>query len=313
MPALNSTARSKTSRVLIYGAPNTGKTLLAAKLSEHFNLLWFDLESGIDVARTLPEEWQARINVISLPDTKTYPIAIETMLKVVKGPVDICTKHGKVKCMICQKLVNDMMKETEGEISTEADDMITHVDVNSLSPDTIVVMDTSTQLTASAIAHITKGKDDDYKMKTDDWGSLSKLMEVFYSHIQNASYNVIVITHETNVADEGKPEKMVPIAGSKPFSRNVAKSFSDTVYAQIKNKKYKFASSANYAQNINASSRSGVVLEDMDEPSLLAIFKPEVAPTTTSTSSIVKNTSSASATPNSKAASILDRLKNVKT
>jgi hypothetical protein len=137
---------SKSHRVLLFGPPKSGKTQLAGQLSEQFNLLWFDLENGVDTLLKLPEAQKEKIDVITLPDTRSYPVAIETMLKVIKGGIcEICEAHGKVSCGLCKK---DSLP-----FST--------VQLGSLPLDTVVVVDSLTQLTNSAISHITKNQPDD--------------------------------------------------------------------------------------------------------------------------------------------------------
>jgi len=258
MAKLSTQSSSATHRIIIYGAPKTGKTQLAGDLAEFYNLLWFDLENGHETLFKLPIAWQERIELINLPDTRSYPIAIETCLKVIKGPVSICEAHGKVSCMICKR----------EEAPT--------VDVNlpALDHNSIVVFDSLTQLTNSAIAFITKNQSDDYKLNYDDWGSLGKLLDIFLSHIQQARYNVIVISHETEAETEGKKKTLVPVGGTRNFSRNVAKYFDHVIYAERKNKKHVFASSTQYATNILTGSRTDVSMEGASKPSLLSIFKP---------------------------------------
>ena len=261
MAKLNTHKASATQRVLLFGPPKSGKTQLAGELSEHFNLIWIDMENGHETLFKFPEEWQERINLIDLKDTPDYPIAIETVLKIIKcKPVKICEEHGKVACMICNR---------EGKEFNE-------IDLGSLSQDTIVVFDSMTQLTTSAINNITKTEADDYKMKTDDWGSLSKLIELFLATIQQARYNCVVISHEIEAESEGKKKTLVPVAGSRNSSRNSAKAFDHVVYAERKNKKHVFASATDYATNILTGSRTDIVLEGAAKPSLLAIFKPEL-------------------------------------
>ena len=276
MAKLNTKHSSQTHRVLVYGAPKSGKTQLAGDLAEHFNLIWIDMENGHETLFKLPESWQERIELIDLKDSPDYPIAIETVLKLIKGkPVDICEDHGKVGCMLCKK---------EGK-------PFTHVDLNSLGSDTIVVFDSATQLTTSAINNITKNEPDDYKMKTDDWGNLSKLIEIFLATIQQARYNCVVISHEIEAETEGKKRTLVPVAGSRNSSRNSAKAFDHVVYAERKNKKHIFASSTQYATNILTGSRTDVNMEAGDKPSLLSIFKPELFTTAkTAVTSITQKT-----------------------
>ena len=262
MAKLNTKKASQTHRCIIYGAPKSGKSLLAGKLAEYYNLLWVDLENGHETLFQLPEEWQERIELINLPDTRSYPIAIETCLKMIKGTkVSICEIHGKVGCMLCKKDNADTIE----------------VELSALDHNQVVVFDSLTQLTNSCIANITKGKPDDYKLNYDDWGNLGKLLDIFLSHIQQAGYNVIVISHETEAETEGKKKTLVPVGGTRNFSRNVAKYFDHVIYAERKNKRHVFSSSSCYSTSILTGSRTNTSLEDIPEDgSLLPIFKPEL-------------------------------------
>ena len=266
---LSQKTASKSHRALLFGPPKSGKTQLAGELSSAFNLLWFDLENGIDTLLKLPLEQQEKIEVISLPDTRSYPIAIETMLKVIKGgAVEICEKHGKVSCGICKK------------------DSLPFVSVclSALPLDTVVVVDSLTQLTNSAISHITKNQPEDYKLNYDDWGNLGKLMDTFLSHVQQAGFNIVCISHETETEMEDGKMKLVPTAGTRAFSRNTAKYFDEVIYCEVKNKKHVAASSTLYNGNILTGSRTGSVLESQVNASLIPIFKGEISHTNNLTS-----------------------------
>ena len=275
---------SKSHRVLLFGPPKSGKTQLAGELSSAFNLLWFDLENGVDTLLKLPEEQKERIEVVTLPDTRSYPIAIETMLKVIKGAKsDICEKHGKVSCALCKK---------------DSAPFIT-VELSSLPLDTIVVVDSLTQLTNSAISHITKNQPEDYKLNYDDWGNLGKLMDTFLSHVQQSGFHIVCISHETETEMEDGKMKLVPTAGTKAFSRNTAKYFDEVIYCEVKNKKHIAASSTIYNGNILTGSRSGATLETQLEASLIPIFRGEVVTTNKLTSN----------TPATASLTALERLK----
>lgn len=316
MAKLSTKQHSQTHRVLIFGGPKSGKTQLAGELAEFYKVIWVDMENGHETLFKLPVEWQENIELINLPDTRSYPIAIETVLKMVKGPVQICEEHGKVGCMVCKR------QETEEFKSCEQDDikysihqrLFTDVDLPSLNHSSVVVFDSLTQLTNSAIANITKNEPDDYKLNYDDWGHLGKLLDIFLSHIQQAGYNVIVISHETEAETEGKKKTLVPVGGTRNFSRNVAKYFDHVIYAERKNRKHVFASSTGYATNILTGSRTDVTLEDSEKASLLSIFKPEVmadregkkAGSSTSTGKTVVQKPAGSGASSS---SILERLK----
>jgi len=256
---LSKISASNIHHVLIYGPPKVGKTQLAGTLASKYNLIWFDLENGVETLLKLPEEQKERIEVIRIPDTRSFPIAIETMLKVIKGgKFRICEKHGKIACSACAKEGLD----------------ITDVNLIDVPNDTVIVVDSLTQLTNSAIAHITKAQPDDYKLLQDDWGNLGKLMDIFLSHVQNAPFNVVCISHETEAEMEDGKNKLVPTAGTRNFSRNSARYFGEVVYCEVKNKRHIAASSTTYANNILTGSRTGVSLEGLSETSLLGIFDP---------------------------------------
>lgn len=288
---LSQKAAAKSHRVLLFGPPKSGKTQLAGTLASRFNLIWFDLENGVDTLKKLPLEHQERVEVLSIPDTRGFPVAIETLLKAIKGgPVDICEEHGKVSCAICKR----------------DNKPFTRIALNDLPLDTIVVIDSLTQLTNSAIAHITKNQPEDYKLNYDDWGNLGKLMDTFLSYVQQAPFNVVCISHETEVEMEDGKQKLVPTAGTKNFSRNTAKYFDEVIYVEVKNKKHIAASSTTYGNNILTGSRSGTVLETAQEASLVPIFLPP-ASTSSSASSQPKQQPSAG-TPAHKAAADLTAL-----
>lgn len=259
-------APSSTHRVLIFGAPKSGKTQLAATLSSKYKIIWFDLENGYGTLLKLPKSQQENIELISIPDSKTFPIAIETMLKVITGnEVSICEEHGKVSCPVCIK---------ENGATTK-------VCLKELNNDTVVVIDSLSQLSNSAIAFITKGQPDDYKMDFSDWGNLRAIVEKFLSQVQQARYNIVCISHEEEVEMEDGRKKIVPVCGSSKSSRNTAKYFDHVLYCELKNKKHITASSTTYANNILTGSRTDIIMEQMVEPSLLEIFNSKnVAPAT---------------------------------
>ena len=276
---LSQRTASKHHHILLFGPPKSGKTFLAGKLAEQFDLIVFDCENGSNTLFQLPEAQQERIELISIPDTRGYPIAIETMLKVIKGnAVTICDEHGKISCSVCRK---DSAPFTD-------------VHLNELPLTSIVIIDSLTQLTNSAIAHITKNQPDDYKLDYDDWGNLGKLMDTFLSYVQQAPFNVICISHETEVKMVDGKDKIVPTAGTRNFSRNTAKYFDEVVYCEVKNKQHVVGSSTTYANNILTGSRSGNVLTD----SLIPIFTGE------------KPISKAAPSPASNAMSALEKLRN---
>ena len=258
MAKLSSLTGTLEQRVCLFGPPKSGKTELAGKLAEKYKILFFSLENGHSTLAKLPAEWQERIDVINIRDSRVYPIAIETMMKVVKGDaVMICQQHSKVACPVCSK---------------KPDAVIERVCLNEVELDTIVVIDSLTQLTNSGIAHITKNQPDDYKLQLDDWGALKVLMDKFLSQIQVARYNVVCVTHEEEVKFEDGRSKIVPVSGSANSSRNTAKYFDHVAYCNLTNKKHTVGSATDYSMSVLTGSRTDVKLESMKEASLLDIF-----------------------------------------
>lgn len=261
---LTDKAPSKTHRVLVFGEPKSGKTELVSKLSSNFNLLWFDLENGYTTLLKLPRPQQERIELISIPDTKVFPVAIETMLKVITGNrMEICEEHGKVSCQLCKK---------EGKPTVA-------VELNTLSEATVVVVDSLTQLSNSAMNHLTKAMDDTYKPEWSDYRNQGQLLDKFLSQVQQAKFNVAIITHVTETELEDGKKKLVPVAGTTNFSRNTAKYFDHVVYCDVKNRKHCFTSSTTSSANVLTGSRTDVEIEKDEAPTLLRIFKGQVQKT----------------------------------
>lgn len=264
MAKLSSRKANAIKHVLIYGPPKSGKTFLASKVAEKYKVIYFGIENGEAVMYQLPEAWQDNIELVAIPDTKASPMGIKTLMQVIKGNKGtVCEKHGAWNCATC-KIRNDPVVE---------------IHLNALSSDTIVIFDSLTQLTNSAIAFITEGQDEMYKMQFDDWGNLSKILDIFLSYVQNAPFHVICITHENMVEMVDGKEKIVPVAGSTKFSRNSAKYFDEVVYCEVKLGKHIAASSTTYAAAILTGSRTGHSIEKSGAAaSLLPIFEGLVQP-----------------------------------
>jgi hypothetical protein len=259
MAKLSTIKDSIEQRVCVYGPPKVGKTRLVAMLARKYKLIVFDLENGSVVMTQVPEEFHDNIDIIKIRDSRVYPIAIETMMKVIKGSeVFICQDHSKVSCPICKK---------------NPAAVIERICLNEIGLDTIVVVDSLTQLTNSGIAHITKAQPDDYKLQQDDWGALKVLMDKFLSQVQVAPYNIVCISHEEEVKFEDGRTKIVPVAGSGNSSRITAKYFDHVIYCNVVNKKHVVGSSTDYSISVLTGSRTNVKLEANKEGGdLLEIF-----------------------------------------
>lgn len=244
-------------KVLLYGPPKSGKTQLVGNLSQWYNLIWFDFENGYKTLQKLPQEYQERIELVAIPDTQSWPIAIETALKVATGQkVKICEQHGKVSCPKCIKF-----PEQQAEVELAAS-----------TGDTIVVFDSLSQISISAMNNILKMQPDDYKPDWEDYRKMKAVMEKLLTSIQQAGFNLICIGHDIDVSKDEKVMKLSAQAGSTNFSRNVGKFFDHVVYCELKNKQHKFGSSTQYSSLALTGSRLDISLEGMEVPSLKPVF-----------------------------------------
>lgn len=252
-------------KILIYGAPKTGKTDAVGQLAATKKLWWFDLEDGIKTLLHSPrmkQDWFNNIELFSIPDTQIFPIAIQTLLKVIKGgKQEICHAHGVSGCPKCRTL-------TDGNTS---------IDVTGFTNEDVLVIDSGSQLALSAMNYITQKQivadNHDYKPDWDDYAKQGRVLDRIFSILQQAPFNVIVISHEQLVEMEDGKKKLVPIGGTSNFSKTFAKYFDDVCYLEMVNKKHKIASSTTYSSSIVLGSRTGKELEKMETPNLLELFK----------------------------------------
>lgn len=263
---LDAFAPSIARKILVYGPPKTGKTDLVGRLAEKKRLWWFDFEDGIKTLMHSPrikKEWMQNIEYFHIPDTQIFPAAIETTLHVIKGGLkQICHDHGIVNCARCKS------KGAEGSSS---------IDVGTFTNDDVFVMDSVSQLSASAMNHIQRDAilRDNFSAKPDwdDYARQGRILDRIFSILQQAPFHVVVISHENLVEMEDGKKKLVPIAGTSQFSKTFAKYFDDVVYCDIVNKKHKAASSTTYSGSIVLGSRTNKELEKMEDPNLLELFK----------------------------------------
>lgn len=254
-------------RALVMGMPGSGKSSLVAKLAaDGIRLTWIDLENSISVLQKLSPAAMENVEVMSVKDSASYPIAAETMVVLFKeGKVHACNKHSKHNCPLCKTL------------GAEA---FTDIDFSTMTKQDCVVLDSSSQLSASLLANVMKGKTVETKPERDDWGSLRKYTEFFTSQFQACPVNLIVIAHAIEVdgtKTEDSKTKIVPTFGSAAASANFAKAFNDVIFTEVKNKKHVAYSSSVATMNIITKSRSDFDIEKLPVPSLLPLFKSVAA------------------------------------
>lgn len=253
--------------ILVYGPPKSGKTVAVGKLAERFKLKYIDFEDSVKSLANpelLDPRFRSNIELIRVPDKQTYPMAIETALKIMKfGSIKICHLHGKVSCPVCAKDPAAIQTTLEMDVNnphTERD---------------IYVFDSYSQLAESSMNYIMRNsiqKDDfDAKAGWDEYGKQGRILERIGSTIQVAPFNIVVISHEMMVEMEDGSKKIVPIGGSSNVSKVFAKYFDDVVYCEIVNRKHRLVSTTTGKANVLAGSRTGKELKDGD--TLLKLFE----------------------------------------
>jgi phosphopantetheine adenylyltransferase len=251
--------------ILVYGPPKSGKTAAVGKLASKYKLWYFDLEDSVKTLLNpamCDPAWLENIELFRVPDKQTYPMGIETMLKVLKGGTCvICHLHGKVSCPQCAR----------DPAAITASINVSELDVTK----DVVVVESYSQLAESAMNYIMRdaiAKDNfDAKAGWDEYGKQGRILERIGSTIQVAPYNIIVVSHETMVEMEDGSKKIVPIGGTSNASKVFAKYFDDVVYCEIVNKTHRLVSSSTAKANVLAGSRGGVDLKPGD--TLLKLFE----------------------------------------
>lgn len=237
--------------ICLYGPPKSGKTLAAAMVAREFNTYWFDFEHGSLTLKQLPLEVQRNIELIKVPDDRKEYLAITAALYLTEGkPVKICDTHGKIG-PICAKC----------KLRPEDKGTIVEIDIDRLGPNDLVVFDSGTQLSHSAMSKALGGNVDIAKPEWPHYTMQGVLLDRVLSSIQKSPANWIYITHEEAIEQEDKSEKIVPMSGTRNFSRNVAKYFDHVVYCSIKNRQYRQNSDGTEDPKILTGSRTAVKLE----------------------------------------------------
>lgn len=244
--------------LLCFGDPTSGKSTLVSELANYYKLLWISTDKGHTVIGKLSEEARANVDVIVLPDTRDYPVAIDTVRKLFRNEsCHICDTHGMVDCNKCKSIVQ----------ATFTDWNFSKLDASS-----IVVLDHLSGVADSCQNLVTKDKPVDYKLQLDDWGAMQFHLKALMLNIQNAPYNIVCIAHAVEAILEDKSKKLMPQVGSDAFCRTVAKYFDHKVYTSVSSCEHKFGSMTTYERSVLTGSRTDIAIEGMEVPSLKPFF-----------------------------------------
>lgn len=276
MTTLDEYAPKATYRFCLYGPPKAGKTALAVQLAQLFKLHWFDLEDGIKTALKpgiLEQKHWKNINLFPIHSTQQAPMAVETLMKVVKGAEClICWTHGKVSCPVCSKA---------------AGATINRICLNEFTVDDMLVIDSTTKLSVDAnfatnpvlraadspealvLDKDTGGKDFKYPM------AVSFILDRIFGTLESKRINLCVISHEVmtetlkdtgHAAGKGENqptmggEKIFPSCGSRNFSRAFGKYFDTLIHCELVNMKHKAFSLSTH----DSTSLTGSRLPDIE-------------------------------------------------
>lgn len=257
--------KEKFQKVIIYGESGTGKSLMAMLLAQKYKLLYMDLENGSDVVELVNPDWWDNINLVTIQDTPKKPNALEAMLYFWDDePGYVCWDHGKWKCPKCLRSENK-----------------TDLRLSEVEKDTVVVVDSLSQLNTSTNNHIANKMNyklfEGDKFEWDDWGKNGQIMARILTGIQSARCHVIVISHEAEIEQNDGKKKLTPIGGTTNFSRGVPKYFSHVIRTSNFGGQLIAASSVSDAKKFIAKSRGNV---DMSKKgtSLMDIIDGKVEP-----------------------------------
>lgn len=268
---LNDYDEVRRTKVLVYGPPKSGKTRRVGRLAmAGYTLHWIDCESGVKTLmnpEALPIEYRKNIKLYNFPDHRLLPIAGNNLRQLFKGgPKKYCYTHGAHMCPVCSK--------TPGLKWSDPLDLSTFGDKD------ILVIDSWTQVAQSILNGITLKeykKDEEYKPTWDDYRAQGFYCDEILSRMQASNINVCVISHDIDVEKSEKSEKIVPVGGTRNFSKTMAKYFDEVVYLQVLNKKHSAYSATTYSNTVLTGGRSGVILEDSKDGNadLAAMFVPK--------------------------------------
>jgi len=262
----------ETHKVLVYGRAKVGKDAFVGQLARAgYTIWWFDLEDGVKTLlnpEILPVEFHKNIHVIKVPDNQLVPMAVETLLKVIKGKeCKICWQHGKVDCQVCSKVLGAPVER---------------ICLNEFTNKDWLVINSVTQLSLSAMYAVIKSaiiKDDwEYKPTFHDYRAQGFMLDRIFSIMQSGNFNCVAVSHEIMIeqiqdtsggggekAPGNNVETIVPAAGTRNFSRQFGRYFDNIVYLDIVNKKHRAFSSTVYDGRIMTGSRTGIEIEKLAE------------------------------------------------
>lgn len=259
-------------KILVYGAPKTGKSLMVGQLAEHgYELYYFDGDNGVEVLFQLSMEAQERVTVYKIRDLPESP-EFAKLANEFAGyrNFSVCEIHGKVNCIDC--------KARKAEVE--------HFDWTNVAnnPKAVIVFDSGSQLVTSVQNHIARNEsfdsfgavDKDSKREWGHYMAQKLILDKFWTMVQNAPCKVVVISHETELDKEKAENKdikgTIPTGGTSTQSKQLSKYFGHVVHCRIRNNLHKVVSGTTSDANVIAGSRLNIDVAKADR-GLAAFFE----------------------------------------
>lgn len=250
---------NKPQRLLVYGAPKSGKTFAVGMLAlakQFKKVIWVDIEKGYTTLLQLPNEAIEKIEVVQIKDTGTDPVATTSVLHMLEGETTLCEKHGKLKAKC-----TDCAKDKEAEYIT--------LNIPEEGPDTLVVFDSFTQISASALNHVTElsstnlaDLDAEDKATFNHYGHQGRILERILTDMQQLECSLAVISHEMNVKLDDKKEVLSAVAGTANFAKRFPKAFDHVVRIYTQNGKHVAIAESGHTKFNTGSRLNSTVLEN---------------------------------------------------
>lgn len=263
MPTLEELSSAPaTHRIILFGAPGSGKTWSIGKLATTHHIIYFSLENGHQTLLNpdcVPVDARKNIDIIQMFDTPETPIAatsLDAFFKDRKG--SFCDAHGRNNCPLCAR----------SKAPTYP------LDLEALTPKDVIVIDSLTQWQESISFYLTKDSPDS-KGDFEYYRKLGLYLGRGLSRIQLINNcSIIVISHEASTEPITGNEKIVPAGGTKNFARNNARYFDGAYHLYKENKRHKMASSTSYSIMIDTKDRTNFDAGKFKDPAnaLLALF-----------------------------------------
>lgn len=222
--------------ICIVGESGSGKT---TELMKYLALsgkrsLYLDLDGNSGPVINAPAEVLEKMNYVKLRNSLDNMSVSDFLYSVMSEPmVDICAKHGWLKCGKCKKRGDNSIRLF---FDTWEDDY-----------DLVIVDSVTIMIKAIKLFSIKQATEEGERNPRAIWQRVSMVANIMMHFLRECHPNVVVLSHPIDVRHEH--EKVVqklgsrkgmelvdpyymPCFGSVPFSREVARGLSAVIYQQ---------------------------------------------------------------------------------